>query len=78
VPVDHEIAGLLQLLATVDKPLPDEGEAYARALAGAGVRVEVRRVDGLVHGFLDMVPLSGAAREAVEDTCRLFGEVLHP
>jgi acetyl esterase len=59
-------------------PLRDEGEAYARALADAGVRVEVRRFDGLVHGFFDMVPLSGAAREAVEETCRLFGEVLHP
>jgi acetyl esterase len=38
----------------------------------------VRRFDGMIHGFFDMGPVSLAAREAVEETCRLFGEVLHP
>jgi len=59
-------------------PLRDEGEAYAAALKAAGVRVELRRFDGMVHGFFDMGPASAAARAAVEETCALFAEVLHP
>jgi acetyl esterase len=59
-------------------PLRDEGEAYAAALRAAGVRVELRRFDGMVHGFFDMGPASAAARAAVEETCALFAEVLHP
>jgi acetyl esterase len=59
-------------------PLRDEGEAYAAALKAAGVRVELRRFDGMVHGFFDMGGASVAARAAVEETCALFAQVLHP
>ena len=58
-------------------PLRDEGEAYAAKLAAAGVRVESRRFDGMIHGFFDMGPVSAAAREAVMQTCVAFGELLH-
>jgi acetyl esterase len=58
-------------------PLRDEGEAYARAMQTAGVRVELRRFDGMVHGFFDMGSASPAARLAVEETCAAFGELLH-
>ncbi|WP_405784680.1 alpha/beta hydrolase [Streptomyces sp. NBC_01378] len=44
--------------------LRDEGDAYAEALRGAGVRVEHRRFDGLVHGFYGMDHISPAAGEA--------------
>jgi acetyl esterase len=46
-------------------PLRDEGEAFAAAMKAAGNRAELRRFDGLVHGFINMVNVSPVARGAV-------------
>jgi acetyl esterase len=53
-------------------PLRDEGIAYARALEAAGGEVFVRNYDGLIHGFLNMFPISPAADAA---TSELFAQL---
>ncbi len=59
-------------------PLVDEGDAYAAALAAAGVPVVHRRHDSLIHGFLSLAGSVGAAREALDQQCRDIVDSLHP
>jgi acetyl esterase len=51
-------------------PLRDEGEAYGRRLAAAGVPTLVRRYDGMIHGFLGFTEAIDCAREAMADVVR--------
>ena len=59
-------------------PLRDEGNAYADALRAAGVRVEARCYDGMVHGFFDMGVLSEGAQAATDDAIATFRSLLWP
>ena len=59
--------------------LRDEGEDYARALRRSGVRVEVDRLDGLIHGFFGLLATeltaSRAAHARVAEVLRAaFGD----
>jgi acetyl esterase len=56
--------------------LRDEGEAYARRLETAGVRVRLRRHPGLVHGFSNATSVSAPARAAMTEAARALGEEL--
>ena len=60
------VAPALVVTAGFD-PLRDEGEAYARRLAEAGVPVTLRRHPGYVHGFTHVSVGSSGTREAVAE-----------
>lgn len=51
-------------------PLRDEGEAYVKALRGAGVPVVHRRFEGMIHGFVNM---TAAAHSARDNTVEIAG-----
>jgi acetyl esterase len=63
----EDLAGLPRALVVTAgfDPLRDEGEAYAEKLRDAGNDVAVRRFDGFVHGFFNMVGISPVCRDAV-------------
>lgn len=71
---EPDLTGLAPaLIVTAEHdPLRDEGDAYAAALTAAGVAVTHRCERGLVHGFINLDGISGAAGEAGE---RLWRDV---
>ncbi len=66
-----DLSGLPPAIVAVagNDPLRDEGLAYASALEKAGVQVQVRRYDGMIHGFFGLGHVSAGAREANAELC---------
>jgi acetyl esterase len=67
-----DLAGLpsAHVITAEYDPLRDEGEAYAKRLAAAGVPVVQRRYDGMIHGFFGFTAQIDRAGEAVADAAR--------
>jgi len=63
----------LVLTAEYD-PLRDEGEQYGQRLREAGVPVIMRRYNGLVHGFFNMVLIVDEAKRALDETSQTLRE----
>ena len=57
-------------------PLCDEGEAYARRLQEAGVKVNLRRYHGMIHGFFRMTSRVDKARQALDQVAGNLRRVL--
>ncbi len=65
-PLHGKLAGVAPAIVVTAEhdPLRDEGDAYARALAEAGVHVDHLEEPGLIHGFFDLFIFSPSARAA--------------
>ncbi|MDE0801881.1 MAG: alpha/beta hydrolase [Acidimicrobiales bacterium] len=57
-------------------PLRDEGEAYGKRLADAGVTVQMQRYEGMVHGFFQMTAIVDLAAVAVDDAAEALRNAL--
>ncbi|HVF87646.1 MAG TPA: alpha/beta hydrolase [Pyrinomonadaceae bacterium] len=65
----RDLAGLPPaiVITAESDPLRDEGEAYAKRLADAGVSVKSRRFDGVMHEFFGLAGVVDKATEAVTE-----------
>ncbi|EME71825.1 esterase/lipase [Paramagnetospirillum caucaseum] len=57
-------------------PLVDEGDAYALALKGAGVKVRHVRLEGSIHGCLGLAGYVASGQAALGELCRAWSSVL--
>ena len=57
-------------------PLRDQGEAYARKLEAAGVAVELKRYEGMIHVFLQFAAALDTAKVAKNDAASALRKAL--
>jgi acetyl esterase len=76
----RELAGLPATAIAIagHDPLYDEGAAYARALAAAGIEVTLLDYPSLVHGFLRFTGVAPAAAAAAREVARAAAQLVRP
>jgi acetyl esterase len=74
----EDVAGVAPatILTAEFDPLRDEGEAYGAMLREAGVEVDVRRYDGMIHGFFSLGAVVDRSREALDDAAATVRDAL--
>jgi acetyl esterase len=75
---DHAGVPPAMILTAGFDPLRDEAKAYADKLSAAGVAVDYRCYEGLVHGFFNMSAAVDVARRALDDAVSALRRALHP
>jgi acetyl esterase len=55
--------------------LRDEAEIYGKRLAGAGVKVRIKRYRGMTHGFVRLQNFVDVARTGMDDIAKAMAEV---
>jgi acetyl esterase len=77
-PLVGDLAGLAPAYVVTAgfDPLRDGGEAYAAGLTDAGTPAVLRRHDSLIHGFVNMIGFSPAARAATVEIAHETAKLL--
>ncbi|NHM31468.1 alpha/beta hydrolase [Neobacillus terrae] len=73
----EDLSGLPPALVLTGEfdPLRDEGEAYAERLREAGVQVEAKRYDGMIHGYFWMPGALEQGRQSIEHAAKALKQV---
>jgi len=73
-----DVAGLppAMIVTAECDPLRDQGEAYARKLQDAGVPVELKRYEGMIHVFLQFAAVLDTAKVAMKDMASALRKAL--
>ena len=58
--------------------LRDEAETYGKRLAAAGIKVRVRRYQGVTHGFIRMQNMLDVAQRGMDDITTAMAETVGP
>jgi acetyl esterase len=78
-PWNADLAGLPAAMVVTAEcdPLRDQGEAFARKLQNAGVAVELKRYDGMIHPFLSLAGIIDTGRVAIADAAAAVRQALN-